>query len=86
MKHLILVLPLLGASCALLEPSDAGTTRIDVPGEEARPVTKADEAIDSGAAVLGTVTGNPVLWGLAASMGHLVVGALKRRKNEPAVG
>lgn len=83
-------------SCQLLEPSTTGGTRVDgsfeaggvvvAPAEtEPREATKADDVIDAVSTVGGTVTGNPVLWGLAGTLGHLLVGAL-RRKKEPAVG
>ena len=70
----------------VLVPVDGDGTVVSVGNPDAveRPSTVADDAIDTVAAVGGTVTGNPLLWGLAAQLGHLVVGLIAGRKKQPA--
>ncbi|MHC5011185.1 MAG: hypothetical protein ACYTG6_09575 [Planctomycetota bacterium] len=83
MKHLLLALPLVFvASCGMLTPADEETgPKIVDPGTgEERAAVPADTIVDGAAAAIGAATGNPLLWGLLASAGHLVVGGLASRK------
>jgi len=89
----------LAVGCSLLTPSETSGPRVDqavsvptgggtaviVAGSGAeRDSTVADDVVDTVATVGGTITGNPLLWGLAAQLGHLLVGAVAgRRKTAP---
>lgn len=67
-----------------LPVGDTGTAVVVAGSGQERASTLADDAIDTASTIGGTVTGNPLLWGLLAQGAHLLVGAIVGRKKDTA--
>jgi hypothetical protein len=82
-------------ACTLMQPSPTSPPRVDdavtIPvgdetvtisgsGEE-RPSLVADDVVDTVTTIGGTVSGNPLLWGLLGQLGHLGIGLFRKREN-----